>query len=55
MIKSKKDSVSKTISLPISYYAMMEEIKRKEGIESFEECIKFCTSKVYTQMGLGTP
>jgi len=55
MIKSKKDSVSKTISLPISYFAMMEEIKNKQGIETFEDCIKFCTSRVYTQLGLGLP
>jgi len=55
MSKLKKDTVSKTISLPISYYAMMEEIKNKVGIENFEECIKYCTSKVYTQLGLGLP
>jgi len=52
---TKKDAVSKTISLPISYYAMMEEIKQKKGIESFEECIKYCTSEIYTKLGLGLP
>jgi len=55
MNKLKKDTVSKTISLPISYYAMMEEIKNKIGLDSFEDCIKHCTSKVYTQLGLGLP
>jgi len=53
MIKSKKDLVSKTISLPISYYAMMQEIKNKKGIESFEKCIEFCVSEQYTKLGLG--
>jgi len=54
-ITMKKDSVSKTISLPISYYAMMEEIKQKKGIESFEKCIEFCVSEQYTKLGLGIP
>jgi len=51
----KKDTVSKTISLPLSYYAMMEEIKQKKGIESFEKCIEFCVSEQYTKLGLGIP
>jgi len=51
----KKEHVSKTISLPITYYAMMEEIKQKKGIETYEECIQHCVSRVYDLEGLGIP
>jgi len=49
----KKQRVSKTISLPITHFAMMQEIMNKKGIESFEKCIEVCVSRVYTQEGLG--
>jgi len=51
----KKDTVSKTISLPITYFAMMQEIMNKKGIDSFEKCIEWCVSRVYTVEGLGIP
>jgi len=51
----KKDTVSKTISLPITYFAMMQELMNKKGIESFEKCIEDCVSRIYTQEGLGLP
>jgi len=51
----KKEHVSKTISLPISYYAMMEEIKQKKGIDSYEKCIEHCVSRVYELEHLGIP
>jgi len=51
----RREKVNKTISLPISYYAMMEEIKQKIGIESYEKCIEHCVSKEYEKLGLGIP
>jgi len=49
------NTVNKTISLPITYFAMMEEIKKKKGIISFEKCIEHCVSRVYELEGLGLP
>jgi len=51
----KKEMVSKTISLPITYYAMMEEIKQKKGIGTYEECIQHCISRVYELENIGIP
>jgi len=51
----KKPTVSKTISLPVTFFAMAQQIMDKKGMESFEECIGFCVSRIYTQEGFGIP
>lgn len=50
---SKASNVSRTMTFPIAYYAMWEQIKQKQGLESYEQVIMVATSKLFTQLGMG--
>jgi len=52
---SRRSTVNKTLSLPITTFAMMEEICQKEGYQNYEECIVKVFSKHYQALGLGLP
>ena len=34
--------VHKTLTMPISYYALVEQIRHKQGMDTAEEAIKAC-------------
>jgi len=44
---------SKTMSFTMSECAMFQQICDKLGIETIEECLVKCASRVYTSEGIG--
>jgi len=51
----KSQRVSKTLSLSLNVFAMLQQIMNKKGIAKFEDGIEDCVSRIYTQDGFGIP
>jgi len=50
---SKLSTTSKTLSLSISTWAQIEQIRSKYGYDSFEQCIAHVFGKAYVDEGFG--
>ncbi len=50
---TKESKTSKTLSLPISTWAQMEQIRSKKGYKDFEETIIKIFSEQYVSLGFG--
>tara|TARA_Y100000310_G_scaffold329607_1_gene399778 strand:+ start:1549 stop:1761 length:213 start_codon:yes stop_codon:yes gene_type:complete len=48
----KELKVAKTISIPVSYWALLEQIKTKLGKKTANETLKYCIEQVGIEAGL---
>lgn len=49
----RRSTTSKTLSMPISFWAQCEEICQKVGFANYEECLAKTISERYVKEGLG--
>jgi hypothetical protein len=48
----KETKVAKTISIPISYWALLDQIKTKLGKKNANETLKYCIEQIGIEQGL---
>ena len=48
----KEIKVAKTISIPISYWALLDQIKTKLGKKNANETLKYCIEQIGIEEGL---
>jgi len=44
--------VHKTLTMPISFYALVEQIRSKQGMDTSEDVIKACVIQTARKLGL---
>ena len=44
--------VHKTLTMPISFYALVEQIRHKQGTDTAEDAIKACVMQTARKLGL---
>jgi|TARA_R110000824_G_scaffold101527_1_gene241164 hypothetical protein len=44
--------VHKTLTMPISYYALVEQIRSKQGMDTAEDAIKACIMQTARKLGI---
>ena len=44
--------VHKTLTMPISFYALVEQIRHKQGMDTAEDAIKACVMQTARKLGL---
>ena len=48
----KETKVAKTISIPISYWALLDQIRNKLGKKNANESLKYCIKQIGIEEGL---
>jgi hypothetical protein len=44
--------VHKTLTMPISFYALVEQIRHKQGMDTAEDAIKACVMQTARKLGI---
>jgi len=46
--------VHKTLTMPISFYALVEQIRHKQGMDTAEDAIETCVLQMARKIGIET-
>jgi len=52
---NKSSKTSKTLSMPIGFWAAVEQIRNKRNQKDFETTIDYCIMQIYENEGFGLP